>query len=85
MRSSRAALGEAATCVSTHARASADFVHSPATCLVAHVQAGDGFGERQRGAFGIAKIGRVAPCGHGEETLVRFARLLKEAPFPLEF
>jgi hypothetical protein len=37
---------------------------------------GDGLGERQRSAFGVAKVGRIPPGRHCEEALVRFARLL---------
>src|SRR4029453_15441457 len=35
------------------------------------------FGKRQRGAFGLAKIGRLAPRGYRKETIVCLARLLK--------
>jgi hypothetical protein len=40
-------------------------------------QASDGFGEREGGTFGLGKVGGFAPGGHGEDSLVAFARLLQ--------
>src|SRR4029434_8148025 len=35
------------------------------------------FGKRQRGAFGLGKIGRFAPGSYRKQAIVCFARLLK--------
>jgi hypothetical protein len=40
---------------------------------------GDGLGQRQGGAFGKGSVGGIPPGHHGEEALVCFARLPKEA------
>src|ERR1700730_3032462 len=37
---------------------------------------GNGLGERQRGAFGVGKIGRFSPGRHREEAIVCFTHLL---------
>src|SRR5215208_248455 len=42
-------------------------------------QAGGGLGERQRGALGVAEVGRLSPGRHREQALVRFARFLEVA------
>jgi hypothetical protein len=44
---------------------------------------GDGLGQRERGAFAVGEIRRVAPCRRREQALVGFAGLFGKARMPV--